>query len=118
MNRAGLPGGEGQERDLIDRGIDGDVRAVARDEASRGRAVGSEAIDERRREDVEVVWPAVMTERPDDLDAVTIRRVDKWRQRREVIRAALLHEMPAHAFAGHADAETAQPGIVLVHQLD
>src|SRR5215204_4089440 len=59
-----------------------------------------------------------MTERPDDLDTLPLRRGDKWRQRREVEPAILLDEMPAHSLAGHADAETTQPGIVLVRLFD
>ena len=53
------------------------------DAAGRGGAVGGEAVHEGGTHEVEAVGPAIVTERPQDLDAVPLRGLEHRARRSE-----------------------------------
>ena len=110
----GVAAGPGEERDFVDRALEGDVvRLVANDTRGRGREA-REAVDECRRPDVEVVRPAVMHQVPDDLRA-RLSRGAQHRARSSTSRSwplARLDQVPAQAVAHRADPETCKLRVI------
>ncbi len=77
------------------------------DEAGDHAAEACEALDERGREDIEAVRPAVVAEIPDDLHLLPLRRREHRGNGRKIVSAAWpLDEVPANGVArgAHADA--------------
>src|SRR6185437_7125639 len=88
----------GQERDLVDRCVEANAVAVIGDEPGRGTAVSRKPVNETVAENIQIVGPTVVAERPDDLDAVAAGRLQRGLQGGEVIASAGFDQMPAGAF--------------------
>ncbi len=111
---ASIPRGESDERDLVDRGVEGHPPGVRLDES---RCLGGEAGEAGRklgRPHVDAVGPPVMAEGPHDLHAVAFGGGGHRGQRREVEAAAALDEVPADGVADRCDPDAAKPLVVLI----
>ncbi|RZL42915.1 MAG: hypothetical protein EOP72_03990 [Variovorax sp.] len=116
MDQSRAGGGPGQERDLVDRLV-GRTRAVdGGEQGGQTRAMAGEGVDElvRPLERVQPVRPAVVHQRPDDLDAVPGGAARLRLDDAPADVATFVDQSPAGAFPHRADAARGQCGVVLV----
>jgi hypothetical protein len=110
-------GGPGHEGDLVDGREAQRMCAALIGEIPGGRAgIGGEPIDEPGVEELEAVWPAIVTQGPDHLHVLAECSLGERPYRGEVVAPAPVHEVPAHRLAYRADVELLQPPIVFRRQ--
>lgn len=102
-----------QKRDLVHRRYDRRfVAAVWGQRACRGRCISAEPVDECGRRDVDVVRPAGMAKRPDDLRACVTRAFCPHRHCFEIEAAGTRGLAPADALAHAGDTGIARRPVI------
>ena len=116
----------GEEADLVDRRVDGDLaRSAAQRARRRGGEVG-ESIGEVVGEEIDVVRASVVHQRPEQLQPVPVgdfgeaqRAAEVEAARRRAARDSVrLGDSPADALAHRAQAERGETAIVVVEMLE
>ena len=95
------------KRDFIDRRKHRRAHRIRRQEARRRRAKARETGHEVRREQIEVLGPAIVAERPVDLQPQLLRHRRPFPYQRKIDLPTALGQAPADAFAQAAYAELA-----------
>lgn len=104
-----------EEGELVHRRVERRLVAVGRQETRRRLAVGGEAGCQLIREEVEILRPAIVAERPKHLNARRPGGLRDGRERGEVESAVAVNQAPLGRFTDRPDAHASHEGKVLGH---
>src|SRR5215212_2491103 len=116
MDIAHLSGRPGKKGNFIDGCIKRYLIGMVLNEVSEGRAVAGKTVHEGGRENIQVIWIAIMEDRPDDLDAVLSGRLQHGPNGGEIKTAGSFNERPADPVTDRTNIEISQQFVIAEDQ--